>query len=104
MEQEKHLRAVIFRDGGAWAAQCLEHDIGAQAPDLDTLQLRLSVAIEIELHESLERHGEPFGGIAPAPDHYHRMWDESAGTFTPANPPLLSGGAGAIGVAMKMAA
>ena len=104
MEQVKQLRAVIFWDGGAWAAQCLEHDIGAQAPDLDALQFRLGVAIEVEFQESLERHGEPFGGIDPAPAHYHRMWDEGAGTFTPQNPPKLSGGAGAIGVAMKMAA
>ncbi len=47
--------------------------IGAQAPDLDTLQFRLGVVLDAEFEESMERHGEPFAGIDPAPEHYHRM-------------------------------
>ena len=33
----QQLRVVVFQEEGAWVAQCLEYDIGAQAPDLNTL-------------------------------------------------------------------
>ena len=61
-----------------WVAQCLEHDIGAQAPDIDTLNVRLGVVLNAELNESLERHGKPFAGIDPAPARFHLMWERRA--------------------------
>lgn len=101
---DKLVRAVIFRDGGAWVAQCLEHDIGAQAPDLDALQFRFSVALNAELHESMERNGAPFAGIDPAPQEFHEMWERSAGTFKPANPSSIRTNGSAVQVDMKLAA
>lgn len=32
----------------AWVAQCLEHDVSAQAADLETVRVRIEVAIEAE--------------------------------------------------------
>ena len=72
------VRVVVFWDEGVWAAQCLEYDIGAQAPDLDTLKDRMTVVFEAELKESMERHGEPFAGIDKAPERFHLMWERRA--------------------------
>ena len=69
------IRVVMFEEAGQWVAQCLEYDIAAQGPDLDSLNERLDVILKAELRESLARHGTPFAGIGPAPDRYQRMWD-----------------------------
>lgn len=69
------IRAIVFNEEGQWVAQCLEFDICAQADDLDTLSERLAVTLKAELKESLERHGKPFAGIAPAPKQFHTMWE-----------------------------
>ena len=69
------LRVVVFQDNGMWVAQCLEHDIGAQGADFDTLMARLEVTVKAELKESLEKHGQPFKGIAPAPERFQQMWE-----------------------------
>jgi hypothetical protein len=69
------LRVVVFKDGDLWVAQCLEHDIGAQAPTIDALNVRLKVVLDAELKESLERHYAPFAGIPPAPERFQLMWD-----------------------------
>lgn len=84
MTDVEKLRVVIFYDGGAWVAQCLEYDIGAQAKDLAELQRRFDVAVRTELAESLERNGAPFKGIGPAPKFFHDMWEKQSGSFDPA--------------------
>jgi hypothetical protein len=72
------IRVIVFKDGDLWVAQCLEYDIGAQAPDIDTLNTRLQVVLNAELKESLERHKEPFAGIPEAPKRFHLMWEHRA--------------------------
>ena len=89
MDDQQSIRVIAFRDGGLWAAQCLEYDIGVQAHDLDTLQIRLMVAIGAELQTSVERGGAPFAGIEPAPEHFHQLWERRSGAFTPARPPAI---------------
>jgi len=77
MQKVRHtlVRAVIFQDSDLWVAQCLEYDIGAQAPDLETLQSRLGLVIRAELLTSLEMGNEPFGGINAAPKRFFDMWE-----------------------------
>jgi hypothetical protein len=75
------IRAVIFQDGNIWVAQCLEYDIGAQAPDPETVRLRLEAAIEIERRTSIEVHGSEFAGIDPAPTRFFRMWESESRTL-----------------------
>lgn len=72
------IRVIVFQDADLWVAQCLEHDIGAQAPDVDTLMTRLQVVMSAELKESVERHREPFAGIEPAPERFLQMWERRA--------------------------
>ena len=78
------LRVIVFKDGEIWSAQCLEHDIGAQAPNLDELQERLTLTINIDLETSIDKHGVPFGGIDQAPQHFFDMWEKRSGDYKPA--------------------
>ncbi len=75
------IRVIMFEEAGQWVAQCLEYDIAAQAPNLDSLNDRLEVTLKAELAESIERHGSPFAGINPAPERYQRMWDRRVKSF-----------------------
>ncbi len=70
-----NIRVLVFKEGDLWVAQCLEYDIGAQARDLDALNIRLCAAVKAEAAESLERNGEMFKGIPPAPQMFHDMWE-----------------------------
>ena len=79
----EHLRVVVFEDDDIWVAQCLEYDIGAQGPDVATLQKRFRIALLAELEVSLEKGDEPFSGIDPAPEFYHNLWDSCSGRFVP---------------------
>ncbi len=71
------ISAVIYPDGGQWAANCIEYDIGAQAPSIGLLLERLEAAILANLHESLRMSGVPFGGIDPAPAPHETQSGES---------------------------
>ena len=84
------IRAVIFQEGDVWVAQCLEYDIGAQAHDLDTVQRRLTLAIEVEQSTSLEVHGKEFAGIDRAPTRFFEMWEKGLRVF--ATKPQQNGG------------
>ena len=68
------IRAVVFRDGDAWIAQCLEYDICVQADDTDALLANLNVAIQAECDLSKEKNGSAFAGIDKAPKHFFEMW------------------------------
>lgn len=72
--QNKELRFVIFQEAGLWVGQCLEHDIGAQAEDTETLLDYLEVAIQAE---------SPLDDIAPAPKFYQDKWERCSNTLTP---------------------
>jgi hypothetical protein len=74
----QHLRVVVFQEEGAWVAQCLEFDIGAQAPDFKTLLRRFDLTMKVELEESIRRSGIPFAGIDPAPPYLQAMWEQDS--------------------------
>ena len=92
MAQANQIRAILFKEGDLWVAQCLEFDIGAQARDLDELRGRLMLAIEAERRESIERCGEAFSGISAAPPHFHDLWEKRSGEFQPRHPTELRDG------------
>lgn len=72
------IRVICFQeDGGVWIAQALEHDICVQADTLDDLYGRIEVAVRLECENGSLDH------IAPAPQHFQRMWDRQSGSFTP---------------------
>ena len=87
METGQGIRVVILREGDYWVAQCLEYDIGAQAKNLRDLRAHLDLTLQAELQESLNRHGEPFAGIDPAPKYFHDLWESRSGAFMPVEDP-----------------
>jgi hypothetical protein len=72
------LRVVMFKDGDLWVAQCLEHDIGAQATTFDELKTNFNAVLRAELKESAEHHQPPLADIPPAPERFHTMWHHRA--------------------------
>ena len=85
MTAENPLRVVIFRDGDFWVAQCLEHDIGAQARDIPTLQRNFALTVDLEAKVATERGVAPFSDIDPAPDKFVEMWDKVATNLRSSN-------------------
>lgn len=78
MSDNQSLRIVVIQEeGGMFAAQCLEYDICTQADSIETLKGRLCAQIEIERMVSLNHTGEEFGGIAPAPEFFHSLWEHA---------------------------
>ncbi len=86
IQEVRQLRVVVFQEGDQWVAQCLDHDIGAQAPDLEELQRRIIGALAAELKETLERFGRPFANIDPAPARFQEMWLQRALRVNPVDP------------------
>ena len=72
----KVVRVLIFREGEAYVAQCLEYDISAFAPDKETLLKRFISVFGMERNRSLDRGGAPFAGIDPAPKEFHDRWKQ----------------------------
>jgi hypothetical protein len=81
MTETTQIRAVIFREGDLWVAQCLEFDIGVQARDLGGLAERLHIAIGAEYRASTENAGKPFSGIDEAPKLFFDMWIGAVGSI-----------------------
>lgn len=77
------LRVVIFKEGDAWSAQCLEYDIYARADSLDDVKNRMLVTLALESDASRDAGKRPFEGIDPAPTHYHAMWQQRSSFVQP---------------------
>ncbi len=80
-KSETAIRIIVFNDGGAWVAQCLEYDICAQADDLEELRDRIDATIEAERDYTRSKGKEAFEGIGPAPKHFADMWEKRS-SFT----------------------
>ena len=76
MPIKTHLRVVIFREESAWIAQCLEHDICAQAGDINALRDRFLKTVECEIQDG------NLDNIDPAPEKFFQMWDKSSSRKT----------------------
>ena len=65
----KTLRIVTFKEGDVWVAQCLEHDVCAQAADLDSVRSRIEMALQAE---------SPLDELPKAPAHFFELWDRKS--------------------------
>jgi hypothetical protein len=90
MEAENNLRVIFYRTGEGWTAQCLEHNICAFADDLRELQRRFEATFQMECEISEKLHGVALAEIPPAPQEFHKMWNECAGKYEPSGNPKLS--------------
>jgi len=66
---KNNIRIVAFKEGDIWVAQCLEHDVCAQASDLDTVRARIEVAIHAE---------DNLMDLPKAPDRFFALWDQKS--------------------------
>ena len=67
------MRVVITKEGDKFVGQVLEHDICSQGATIDQLMDRLGLTIELERQE----RGGTLADIAPAPDEFHKIWEEA---------------------------
>lgn len=75
---EPHIRAIVFKEGGFYVAQCLEYDVSAQSSTIEGLIDRLELTLEAEF-EACETAGKaPKDCIGPAQNYYHELWDKRA--------------------------
>lgn len=72
---ETHVRAIVFKEGDVYVAQCLEYDISTQATGLEAVIARLELTIEAECAAG-GSDGLSGLGIGPAPNYYHTLWDQ----------------------------
>lgn len=70
------IRVIFFKEGDAWIAQGLEHDICVQASSLDDLYGRFEVAVRIESEAG------SLGHIGKAPTYFHELWERRSGSVS----------------------
>ncbi|MEO1018524.1 MAG: hypothetical protein AAFY56_12655 [Pseudomonadota bacterium] len=87
----QELRVLLISSAEGWIAQCLDYDICAQGSSEDEVKLRFALTVEADLAESIDRHGEPFKGIDPAPSSFHALWGEAEVANQPVSVDGVSG-------------
>jgi len=73
------VRVIAFQECDQWVAQCLEHDVCAQAADLDTLRDRVEATLLAEDAALREAGKGGLGTLPPAPEHFFGMWEKRSG-------------------------
>ena len=68
---------LIEEDDGRWSAQCLEHDIVAQANKFSELSYELEKVLAAYLTLNAANGEEPFAGVPRAPQEFWEMYDSS---------------------------
>jgi hypothetical protein len=71
------VRAVVFREGEHWVAQCLEYRYAIQARRLEDIPRVLRSCLKAQILVSRENGIEPFHGFEPAPKRYWDMYDHA---------------------------
>lgn len=69
------IRAVIVKEGDWYVAQCLEHDITAQAKSLTDLYHEVQRVLATHVAIALSKDEEPFADIPAAPKRYWDMFE-----------------------------
>jgi hypothetical protein len=85
MASAEHLRVIVFPEDGLYVAQCLEHDIVAQAPDIEDALERLELTIEAE---RAMRGTNDLSQISPAPGYYQELWGKHSLRIQRVNVPM----------------
>jgi len=78
------IRAIVFREGNWYVAQCLEVDIATQAKSLGALREELERMLKGYGEVAREEQAQPFAGLPEAPKKFHDMWEHAWQYDTPA--------------------
>jgi hypothetical protein len=84
----EHIRVIVYREGDVYVAQCLEHDIATQGPDIPAALERLDLTIDAECAISKEAGGQAFDNIPSAPNYFRTLWDKRSMTLTHVHMPV----------------
>ena len=79
------LRAVIFKEGDWWVAQCLEYDIAAQAKTTKDLTYELQRVVIGHIVACRQEGITPFEHLPKPPEKYERMFNEGLEVCPPKN-------------------
>jgi len=74
---EYRIRAVVFKEGDWWVAQCLEYNYVAISRTLEALPEELLRMVTAQIIVSLENGVQPFYGYSPAPRRFWEMFDRA---------------------------
>jgi hypothetical protein len=74
---EYRIRAVIFKEGEHWVAQCLEYRYAIQTRKIEDMPRVLRDCLTAQILISRERGIEPFYGYEPAPRRYWEMYERA---------------------------
>lgn len=61
-----------------WIAQCLEHDVGAQALQIKDLTQRFLSALAHDWHFLAQNDHDVFSNPVPAPERFVKMWNAAS--------------------------
>lgn len=88
MEQSIRMNAVAFQEGDVWVVQGIQYNLVAMARSVQDIPTAF-VNVIIERLLVAEHLGvDPFQGIAPAHDRFHKMFEAAVTEVKPTN--LLS--------------
>ena len=65
-----NISVLLLPEGEWWSAQCLEHDVAAQARTLPELRDELERVLLLHVVPASEAGKEPFADLGPAPSKY----------------------------------
>ena len=83
-----NISVVLFQRDKWWVAQCLQHDIGAQAYSIQDVmyELQRSIVGYLTVCEHLKR--EPFLDMPAAPDFYWKKFQGTSLTIESTDAPI----------------
>jgi hypothetical protein len=70
---EKKLRLLLLKEGSQWVAQCLEHDLAAQGPEIDDAINAFVTVFAAKLIADRKAGKEPLSTCPPAPAYYFEL-------------------------------
>lgn len=71
------IRAVVFREGEHWVAQCLEYRYAIQTRKLEDMPRVLMQCLTAQIVTSRQLGIEPFHGFETAPRRYWEMYERA---------------------------
>lgn len=71
------IRAVVFKEGEHWVAQCLEYRYAIQTRRLEDMPYELTRCLTWMIRLALAAGDEPFFGYTPAPRRYWEMFERA---------------------------
>lgn len=97
------IRAVMFKEGEWFSAQCLDFDIATQAHSLTDLRYELERVLVGHLAVARELGRAPFQGLNRAPQRFWDMFEKAELTITTDDRPDSFGDTGVVIEKLKYA-